>query len=150
MSPWFVIAALLGLVPAAEDLEAASATAAASRVPIVLYVSRSDCSFCRRFEQEVLNPLLRSGELNDRALIRELTWDRRTPLVGFDGALVAPEDLAQSYDARLTPTLLFLDPAGREIVPRITGYPRSEFCSYYLEEAIREAWRRLQPTGTPR
>lgn len=150
MIPWLMVAALLGLVAPVADLEATSAKAAAARVPIVLYVSRSDCSFCRRFEQEVLNPLIRSGELADRAVIRELTWDALTPVVDFDGTLVQPEALAQSYDARVTPTLLFLDPAGREVVPRITGYPRSEFFSYYLEEAIREAWRRLQPAEATR
>ena len=143
MRAWLLATALLGLVPTATDLQQTSAEAAASRVPILLYVSRSDCTFCRRLENEVLNPLIRSGEYEDDVLIRELAWDSATPVRGFDGVLTMPETLADAYAARLTPTLLFLDPQGREIVPRITGYPRGAYFSYYLEEAIREARRLL-------
>ena len=139
-----LVATLLGLVQPATDLQQAAADAEAAGLPIVLYVSRSDCSFCRRFEEEVLNPLIRSGEFDQSAIFRELMWDAPRAIRNLSGAAILPEDLAAAYAAKVTPTVLFLDAAGREIVPRITGYPRSAFFSYYLEAAIREAGRLMR------
>jgi thioredoxin-related protein len=136
---WLLLASLLGLVQPATDLQRTAGEAEARTLPILLYVSRSDCSFCRRFETEVLNPLIRSGEYTDRVIVRELVWDSPRPVQGFDGERVMPEALAAAYAAKLTPTLLFLDHRGTEVVPRITGYRRTEFFSYYVEASIREA-----------
>ena len=135
--------ALLGLVAPAADLELTARQARSDRLPIMLYVSRSDCTFCRRFETEVLNPLIRSKAVRGRIVMRELMWDRAEPLVDFAGDQITAEALAARYDARLTPTVLFLDADGRELVKRITGYGGSEYASYYLESAIEQAWRVL-------
>lgn len=140
MNAWLLIVGLLGIVAPATDLQQTAAAAAARKLPIMLYVSRSDCTFCRRFEVEVLGPIVRSGEFTDTIIIRELTWDAAEPVTDFDGRRVIPEALAARYDAKLTPTLLFLDLDGRELAPRITGYQQTEFFSYYLEAAMRKAW----------
>lgn len=145
MNTWLLLAAgLLGLVQPAADLQQTGREAEAQTLPILLYVSRSDCSFCRRFETEVLNPLIRSGEYADRVIVRELVWDSSSPVRGFDGKPVMPEELADAYNAKLTPTLLFLDHNGTEIVPRITGYRQTGFFSYYVEASIRDAAARLK------
>ena len=143
MKTWLLLVGLLGMVQPAADLQQTAEEAEARTLPILLYVSRSDCSFCRRFETEVLNPLIRSGEYADQVLVRELVWDSPNPIRGFDGKPVTPEKLADAYRAKLTPTLLFLDQDGTEIVPRITGYRQTEFFSYYVEASIREAAARL-------
>ena len=143
MRAWLLLVGLLGLIQPAADLQQTAEEAGARTLPILLYVSRSDCSFCRRFETEVLNPLIRSGEYADQVLVRELVWDSPKPIRGFDGKPVLPEKLADDYHAKLTPTLLFVDHNGTEIVPRITGYRQTEFFSYYVEASIREAAARL-------
>ena len=130
---------LLGLVEPVQDLARTGAYAESHRLPILLYVSRSDCTFCRRFEDEVLGPLVRSGEFRDRALIVELMWDGPGTVVDFEGRATTREALAMRYDAKLTPTLLFLDGAGRPLVARIVGYGGSDYASYYLEEALTDA-----------
>ena len=139
MKTWLLLASLLGLVQPATDLQRTADEAEARALPILLYVSRSDCSFCRRLETEVLNPLIRSGEYADRVIVRELVWDSPRPVRGFDGQSVMPEELADAYDAKLTPTLLFLDHNGTEIVRRITGYRQTGYFSYYVEASIRDA-----------
>ena len=147
---WILIAALLGLVEPAADLQLAARQAGEARLPILLYVSRSDCTFCRRFEAEVLNPLVRSGAIEGKIIVRELIWDLPDPVRDFSGRLVTPRSLAETYQAKLTPTLLFLDSAGNEIAPRITGYRESDYFSYYLEAAVQQAWTALsQPDHEP-
>lgn len=138
------LAAITSLVTPAEHLQQTAELAGGLRVPILLYVSRSDCSFCRRFEDEVLFPLLRSGEIDQKILLRELEWDRDAPVADFSGRQVSAEELAQRYDATLTPTLLFLDPQGNELIPRMTGYLASDYASYYLEQAVDLALQRLR------
>jgi len=136
---WCLIACLLGLVEPAADLLQDGRDARRAQLPILVYVSRSDCTFCRRFEAEVLDPLIRSGVVAERIIIRELVWDLPEPVIDFRGRSVTPETLADAYHAKLTPTLLFLDPDGNEIVARITGYDGSDYYSYYLETAISSA-----------
>jgi thioredoxin-related protein len=141
---WCLIACVLSLVEPATDLQLAAREARQEGLAILLYVSRSDCTFCRRFEAQVLHPLLRSGAIDDRILIRELVWDLPGPVIDFKGRAVTPTAVATAYDAKLTPTLLFLDSQGREIVSRITGYVESDYYSYYLEAAIDKAATTLQ------
>ena len=141
------LAAVTSLLAPADDLERAGARAEELRLPILLYVSRSDCSFCRRLEEDVLFPLIRSGEIDGKILIRELEWDRSAPVVDFNGRPVSAETVAESYNAKLTPTLLFLDHRGNELIPRITGYRESDYASYYLEAAVDVAFKRANETN---
>lgn len=136
---WLLMAGLLGLVAPVTDLQATGQQAREAGLPILLYVSRSDCTFCRRFEAHVLNPLLRSGAVADTIIVRELVWDLPGPVTDFAGEVVAPESIADGYGAKLTPTLLFLDAHGDEIASRITGYRESDYFSYYLEAAAARA-----------
>ena len=117
---------------------------ASAQVPILLYASRTDCHFCYSFEEEILKPLIRSGEYADSIVIRNLVLDSTDPVKNFEGKLVPPNELAQAYDIKVSPTLLFLDQKGRELVPRIVGYQRSEFYFYYFEEAIHKATAALR------
>ena len=142
-----ILAAVTSLMAPADDLQHAGARAAGLGLPILLYVSRSDCSFCRRFEDDVLFPLIRSGEIDGKILIRELEWDRSAPVVDFAGRPVSAETFAESYDAKLTPTLLFLDDQGNELIPRMTGYRASDYASFYLEAAVDVAFERMNETN---
>ena len=128
----------LSLVTGASDLLVTGEVSSKNHVPIVVYISRSDCTFCRSLEQEVLDPLIRSGAFA-QVLFREVELDGGTKLRGFDGLEYDSEEFAQIYGARLTPTILFLDATGRELLPRIVGYQRNDYFLFYLERAIRQA-----------
>jgi len=131
--------ALLGLLPIAEDLSKTGLLATKQQAPILLYVSRSDCTFCRRFEKEQLAPLLNSGLFQNKIIFQELVWDAQEPVINFQGNSVSRSRFAQDMKARLSPTLLFLDGLGNEIVPRITGYNSNDYFGYYFEAAIKKA-----------
>ena len=139
MNALLLIVAVLGLVEPAPDLDDLGREARAQDLPIVLYVSRSDCTFCRRMETDVLAPLLKSGALDGNAVVRELVSDASEALRDFRGTPSTPLKIAESYDARLTPVFLFLDSDGAEIAPRLTGYNGSEYYSFYLERAVEKA-----------
>ena len=133
----------MDIVPLVNDLAALGRAAHQRRLPIVLLVSTSDCSYCMLLKDEVLNPMMKSREYDDRALIGELMLDAAEPLRGFDGDYVRRGELASRFAAKVTPTLLFLDPDGTEIVPRIVGVNTVEMFGFYLDRAIDAARERL-------
>lgn len=126
-------------VPLIDDLATLGRTARRRRLPIVLLVSRSDCSYCHVLKDEVLNPMVKSRDYDDRALLGELMLDSEEPLRGFRGEHLRRENLASRLDARVTPTLLFLAPDGTELAPRIVGVNTVEFFAFYVDRAIRTA-----------
>jgi len=124
-----VLVALLGVVPSLQDFDASLAEAKARHQPLVLYVSRSDCTFCLGFEKDILAPLIKSEEFAGKAQFRELMMDKDA----------AAASLAQRLNVHVTPTLIFLDGNGLQVSRRILGYNRNEFFGYYLEQAIAQA-----------
>jgi len=140
---------LLGAVAPLEDLAADAARARHERKPIVLYVSRSDCTFCRRFEQDVLAPLLKSGRFDGAVLYRELVMDAAGSIIGMDGHAVTPTRQAQQLGVIATPTVFFLDGNGRALVRPKVGYDGNEFASFYLERSIALAIERVTRINGP-
>ena len=130
-------------VPLVDDLAALGRIAQRRRLPIVLLVSRSDCSYCAVIKDEVLNPMMKSREYDDQALIGELMLDAAEPLRWFDGEYEIRDELASRLETDLTPTLLFLAPDGTELAPRIRGINTLEFFGYYVDRAIGTARTRL-------
>jgi len=129
--------ALLGLIPPLTDLEATLAAAHAAEKPLIIYVSRSDCTFCKAFEHEVLGPLVNAGVFDGRVLFRELMMDADSDTAA----------LAARLEVHVTPTILFLRGDGRETSRRMLGYTRNDFYSYYLERAIEHAIRQTAEDG---
>ena len=130
-------------VPLVDDLSALGRNARRRRLPIVLLVSRSDCRYCALLKDEVLNPMMKSREYDDRAVLGELMLDSEEPLRGFQGEYELRDDVASRLDTDLTPTLLFLAPDGSELAPRILGVNTPELFGFYVDRAIESARARL-------
>ena len=130
-------------VPLVDDLAALGRVAERRRLPIVLLVSRSDCSYCMVLKDEVLNPMMKSGEYDDQALIAELMLDAAEPLRWFDREYEVRDELASRLETDLTPTLLFLGPDGTELAPRIRGVNTVELFGFYVDRAIGTARTRM-------
>ena len=131
-------------VPLVDDLAALGRTAERRRLPIVLLLSRSDCSYCMLLKDEVLNPMMKSREYDDQALIAELMLDATEPLRGFEREYEVRDEFASRLEADLTPTLLFLAPDGTELAPRIRGINTVELFGFYVDRAIGIARTRMR------
>ena len=131
-------------VPLIDDFAAFARAARRRGLPIVLLVSRSDCSYCALLKDEVLNPMVKSREYDDLALLGELMLDAAEPLRWFQGEYEHRDDIGSRLGADLTPTLLFLAPDGTELVPRMRGVNTVEFFGFYLDRAIESARARLK------
>ncbi len=132
---WIALSSFL----AVTNLQDAGCQAAAERLPLVVYVARTDCTFCRRLESNVLQPLIAAGLLEGNAAYVQLLLDSDAAVVDFDGSVNSAQAIAAAYSATLTPTLLFLDGAGSELAPALVGYNGSDFYSSYFERRLRAA-----------
>lgn len=124
-----------------EDMQADAASASKSCMPMVIMVSQFSCAHCEKLREQVLLPLLKSGEFNDKALFRELLIDSDELVTDLNGNASTGMQLAKQYiENILTPTLLIIDPSGNEVAERIVGISNIDYYSLYLEAEINAAY----------
>ena len=65
--------------------------------------------------------------------------DRRQPIRDFGGQASTGAALATRWQARFTPTVLFLDQQCRELAGRLVGVAVPDFYGAYPDQALAEA-----------
>ena len=123
-------------IPKAENLVEVGRMSLERGIPVVVFVSRDACPYCRTLRDKILRPMLVAGKFEHRAILVEVSLDAGGPLVSFEKSQVTPKAFGDSYKAVITPTLLFLDAEGHEIGKRIIGISNLELYGHYLQKSI--------------
>lgn len=131
-----------GVINVAVSLKADALAMAAGKKPIIVFISQEGCEYCRLLRARVLQPLTRSGELEERVVLREIRLDAGFVLDDFQGQRVSGQEFAARYDVDVTPTLLFLGMDGTSLTNPIVGTGNIEFYEVYLNKAIDAATAR--------
>ncbi len=118
--------------------------AAERRLPILLVFAAEHCPYCEMLDREILNPMLLSGDYGDKVLIRKVMLDGDGRLLDFTGRRVAAGTFATQYKVFVTPTMLFVDPQGRELAPRLVGINTVEMFAGLVDAAIDQARSKLR------
>ena len=126
-------------IPAAGDLAVSAHRSQQQGLPMIVYVSRDACPYCRTLTDSILGPMFAADKFEKRAMLVEVSLDRVDPLTGFDGELISGKAFGERYQANITPTLLFLDAEGHEISKRRVGISNLELYGHYLQKSIDEA-----------
>jgi len=111
---------------------------------LVLMLHAEHCPYCALMENEILSPMVKSGEYDNRILIRKLQIDEARDVIDFSGKTVEPSDISGRYNAFLTPTLVFLDHQGNEIIKQMVGINTVEMFGAYLDVEIDKLTRKLE------
>jgi len=127
-----------------RDFAELAKEADADRKIILLEMSASYCGYCRTLEEEIIKPMLRSGDYSEHVLIRKLEIDSHYPMQNLNGTSTSPASLSNEYDIFVTPTLLFLDGQGKEVSERILGVNSLDFYGAYVDEALDQGYRTIQ------
>lgn len=130
-------------VPQTTDLAADGRLAAERQLPILLVFSAHHCGYCELLEQEILRPMLLSGDYKDKILIRKIILDGVGTLRNFEGEAVDAGSFATLRDVYVTPTILFVDAQGRELAPRLVGINTVEMFAGLVDAAIEQARDKL-------
>lgn len=105
---------------------------------LVMMLHAEGCHYCEIMDQEILSPMERSGEYKKRVFIRKLQIDKSDLITDFKGQRVFASNVADNYDSRLTPTLVFLDYSGEEKAVKILGINSIDLFSASVDEQIDE------------
>ena len=136
------------VVPLARDLQSDGQLAQQQQLPILLTFTASYCDYCDLLEEEFLQPMLLSGEYEDKIIIRKLVLDNGSRLTDFSGHQVNATRLSDSYRVTVTPTILFVDQNGTELAQRMVGINTLDMFGGYLDECIETAWLMIRnPPG---
>lgn len=127
-----------------QDFAALSREARSSGKIIMLEMSATYCSYCRTLEEEIIKPMLRSGDYTENVLIRKLEIDHHYPMKHPSGKTVSPAQLASQLNVYVTPTLIFLDGEGREVSERILGVNSLDFYGAYVDDALKKGYQSIQ------
>ena len=138
LTGWYAVADELPPADIIEitDLSQLSAQAKTEQKLIMLEVSASYCSYCRVLEENIIKPMLRSGDYNANVLIRRFELDSYAALKDFEGSQVTNDELAMRWDIQVTPTLIFLNSQNQEVSNRIIGVNSLDYFGSYVDNAI--------------
>lgn len=132
-------------LPKVTNLEDLGDEADDRKLPILLMFSMDGCPYCVILEDNYLLPMLRSGDYQDKVIIRMVKVDDYATLTDFKGNRVDAEDFSSRYGAYVTPTMVFLDNEGNEIAPRLVGIGTEGFFAGDIDKAIETALSRIRP-----
>lgn len=127
-----------------HDLSALASQANNQQVPILIMFSQQGCAYCVVLEENYLKPMLKSGDYQNKVIIRKVRIDSYDTLRGFDGSPVEADKLATNYRAYVTPTMVFLDHNGKELTTRLLGIGTEGFFANEIDQAIDHSLLRLR------
>lgn len=130
-------------VPVVNDLATVAAESRSSHSPILLVFTAEDCGYCERLKHQVIIPVLLQGELKEKVLVLEFDLSRGGKITDFDGERVRSRIFASRHKVFATPTVLFLDDKGNDLVAPIVGFSGEEDYLQRLEQSIQNAMTAL-------
>ena len=136
------------LIPVVKNLSEDGKIQLQTNRIILLYVSAPTCAFCKNLEKKVISPLIRSGKYLDEIILRKIDRTSSIPIKDFSGNEMIPSVFLKRYDIQITPTLLFLDAKGSQVIEPLLGYRGGEFFWYYFDIAINKANKRLENSSS--
>lgn len=131
-------------VEVVSDLAVDGKKMTAHGLPMVVEMAAEYCTYCKLIEENVLVPMIISGDYESKVLLRQVDIAETADLIDFDGNRISQSEFAQRYNVNLTPTVLFLNQKGEEVVPRMTGVPLIDYYGVYLDQSIEAAQAEMQ------
>jgi hypothetical protein len=135
------VKAKVGALPLTRDLPAEAAAAVKRGGPLVVLVSRSDCTFCHEVRVQYLAPMQKEGVLTAVELVSDYKGSVR-----LGAQPVAYAQAARELGVRFYPTVLFLDAALKPIAEPLVGAGMAGFYMGFLERALEEGRAKLKRT----
>lgn len=112
---------------------------------VLMLVSQPNCSYCVQITEEILRPMIISGNYDNHTLFSELEINTGKTIRDFKGSEVNATEFAQRYGAWATPTLLFLDEQGNQVADKIIGINTPELYGFYVDKALSQGFSTLNP-----
>ncbi len=127
-----------------ENLETLGQESDRLQLPIMLMFGAEWCEYCEQLNEYVFNPMVLGGLYEGKVvLMRHVGVDEDAPIPGWNGELIKKAKWAYQLNADLTPTVLFLDGAGKEVAPRIIGIPEITLYAGVIHQNLNIAYKNM-------
>ena len=136
-------------IPKAYDLQTDGILAQEKGIPVLLEFTMHGCPFCEEVEEEVLRPMLISGDYDNKVLVRNIKIDEDTVITDFNGESISYEDLASRYSVYVAPTLILVHGDGKAMGLEMVGVTTIDFYGAYLDQAINKALTKTSTVAKP-
>ena len=123
-------------VQVVKDLRLLKQQAEIAGLPILLLFTADDCEYCEVIRQNYLIPMIQSGDYASRILFRQVYVEDYSYLRDRNADLIGGDQLAMKYDVDVTPTIVFIDADGKELVERIIGLSGADYFDHQLNAQI--------------
>ena len=133
-----------GEVIATIRLDKVAEDSKSRRLPILLVFSSATCPYCKLQEDEILKPMLISGDYDNKVIIRKVLILEEPELIDFRGTTVSMDNFVDRYSVQVPPTILFLDQNGTELTQRLVGINTVEMFGRDVDVAIELSLKKLQ------
>ena len=127
-----------------NDFQKLSAQMKEKSKGLLLMFHAEHCPYCTLMDEEILSPMVKSGEYDKNIFIRKLQIDEARDIKDFMGNTVEPSEISDAYNARLTPTLVFLNYKGQEKAKQMVGINTVELFGAYLDAEIDKLMQNLK------
>lgn len=112
---------------------------------ILVLVSQPNCSYCIQITEEILQPMIISGQYEESTVFSEVEINTGRTLKDHTGQIVDATDFARRYNAWATPTLLFLNGKGEEVSDKMVGINTLDLYGYYVDKSLRIGYKKINP-----
>ena len=135
------------ILPLAVDLQKSGQAANQRNVPVVVFATATWCGYCKNLEENILEPLLQTTNIESYAEFSQLVMDKsHWRMKDFSGKDIEMRQLPDQLGVMVAPTTLFFDGNGKQIAPPILGLTLEEHYPSNLERGINQA---LEALGNP-
>jgi len=137
-------AAAQGIAPA-TDLARAARAAQSAHVPLLVFYTEPDCSYCESARRDYLEPMMADPAQRGRLRMVEVDITSGAPLVDFAGRRTTQAAFAGSSKVRVVPTIAFVGAGGASLAEPLVGLTLPDFYLTYLERRIDQARALISP-----
>ena len=135
-------------LPLAVDLQKTAAVSEKHQVPIVIFVTATWCNYCKKLEENILEPLFVTTDLEEYGSFRQLLLDKAHWMMkDFAGNDIEMKTYGPKLGVKVAPTTLFFNSKGEQIADPIIGLTLEEFYPGNLEKSLNQA---LKALGNPK
>jgi Thioredoxin-like domain len=119
-------------LPTPVSLREAALAAQSKGEPLVLLVSLPGCPWCELLRRNYLAPMRNEGVQAYQITVN----DRKQAVVDFKNQRTNGADISEAFQAKLTPTVLFLSADGTELAPRMEGVASVDMVGALLDARL--------------
>ncbi|GAO36461.1 hypothetical protein SCT_1868 [Sulfuricella sp. T08] len=131
-------------VPIAHNLATDAQEAKTRGVPIMLVFGSHNCPFCLLLNRDFLQPMRRNPEYEAKVMMRRIDISANVALRGFSGKTTTHARFAKEHRIKLTPTIKWFDPEGRELTEPLIGLTTPDYYGGFLDQRIDEALAKMR------